>query len=311
LPISPISGHLWTIVPHFVRGLATARPLSTRVATVRVDDATLGDVQVRAHIDEVPGADALVVVVHGLGGSASSPYCVRAAAAIVAAGATCVRVDLRGADGSGEDVYHAGLCSDLDAVVRAIAAPEVRRVYALGFSLGGHVALRWGVAPGEPRLRAVAAVCAPLDLALGCASIDRPAAWAYRVHVLRGLKGMYREVARRRAVKTPVADVARVRTVRQWDERVVVVRHGFADVDAYYASQSVAPRLRALAVPSLWLGARDDPMVTESAVAPALDAAASALEVAWLPGGHVGFPPATRFGGEPIERGLAAWLLQR
>jgi predicted alpha/beta-fold hydrolase len=305
------AGHLWTIVPHFVRGLAAARPVMSRVVSVRVDDAALGDVQVRAHIDAVEGADALVVVVHGLGGSASSPYCVRAAAAIVAAGASCIRVDLRGADGCGEDVYHAGLVGDLDAVTRAIAPSSVRRIYALGFSLGGHVALRWATASGEPRLRAVAAVCAPLDLALGCRSIDRPIAWPYRVHVLRGLKQMYREVARRRAVPTPVPTVERVRTVREWDERVVVPRHGFADVDAYWSSQSVAPRLGALALPALWVGAKDDPMVTEDAVAPALEAAAHAIEIAWVPGGHVGFRPGTRLGGEPIERGIVSWLLRR
>jgi hypothetical protein len=235
---------------------------------------------------------------------------VRAAAALVGAGASSIRVDLRGADGRGEDVYHAGLCTDLDAIVRAVAPASVRRVYALGYSLGGHVALRWAAAPGDSRLRGVAAVCAPLDLALGCRSIDRAEAWVYRVHVLRGLKRMYRQVARRRGVPVPVADVMRVRTVRQWDERVVVPRHGFRDVDAYYASQSVAPRLGELTVPALWLGGDDDPMVVAGAVEPALSAA-RAVEVAWLPGGHVGFAPGARLGGEPVERGVVAWLLSR
>jgi pimeloyl-ACP methyl ester carboxylesterase len=69
----------------------------------------------------------------------------------------------------------------------------------LGFSLGGHVTLCHALRPSDARLRAVASVCAPLDLAAGCSAIDHPRAAVYCGHVLAGLKEIYTAVARRRA----------------------------------------------------------------------------------------------------------------
>ena len=51
------------------------------------------------------------------------------------------------ADGRGEDFYHAGLTVDLEA---AIASPELaryQRILILGYSLGGHVVLRYAANP--------------------------------------------------------------------------------------------------------------------------------------------------------------------
>ncbi|MDX1504009.1 MAG: alpha/beta hydrolase, partial [Thermoanaerobaculia bacterium] len=82
----------------------------------------------------------LLVVVHGLGGCAESFYARRAAAAAEGAGVGCLRLNLRGADERGEDIYHAGLWSDLAAVVESPAFDGYERLLVLGYSLGGHLA---------------------------------------------------------------------------------------------------------------------------------------------------------------------------
>ena len=60
------------------------------------------------------------------------------------------------------------------------------RVLLFGYSLGGHLCLRFATEVRDPRLRAVAAVCSPLDLDASVAGIDQPSGWLYRRYVLAG-----------------------------------------------------------------------------------------------------------------------------
>ena len=82
----------------------------------------------------------------------------------LAAGMSCLRLNLRGADLEGEDFYHAGLTADLHAALADPALERYERVHLLGYSLGGHVVLRWATESGDARVRSVAAICPPLDL---------------------------------------------------------------------------------------------------------------------------------------------------
>ncbi len=199
---------------------------------------------------------------------------------------------MRGSTGDGEDLYHAGLDSDLAHVLRDPSLAGYDRVMVLGYSLGGHLTLRHALQPDD-RVTAVAAISAPLDLRSTCDAMDRRRSWLYRMHVLRALKQGYRQVAERRDVPTPPSEVARVRLIRDWDRLTVVPRFGFEDVDDYYRRASVGTRLHDLQVPSLYVGMRHDPMVTRSTVEPSLASATTAprLQARWLgEGGHVAAP---------------------
>jgi hypothetical protein len=204
---------------------------------------------------------------------------------------SCLRLALRGADRGGEDFYHAGLVSDLHAAFASRELARYRRLYVLGFSLGGHVSLHAALARDDLRLCGVAAVCAPLDLERSAAVIDRPALWLYRNHILSGLKEIYAAVAARRSVPTPLARVLAVKTIREWDALTVVPRYGFDSVEDYYARMSAGPRLLGLTCPVLLLPCRNDPMVPPASFEDYLSAPPAALTVRWLDrGGHVGFP---------------------
>src|SRR6185436_15956713 len=129
--------HLWTLGPRLAHAVRPPRvPDSLPWETV-VQDPQVGPVRLTGRLRELPG-DELLVLVHGLGGSSTSVYMLQGAEAAEAAGLSCLRVNLRGADRLGEDFYHAGLTADLHG---AVASPEVaryRRIYVLGYSLGGH-----------------------------------------------------------------------------------------------------------------------------------------------------------------------------
>lgn len=310
-----LQGHYWTIAPWILQKL---RPLaqepSTSWSTI-TEDPTVGAVRLRGRIRHREGSKSLLLVVHGLGGNSGSHYVLHAAAAAERAGLACLRLELRGAGGFGEDFYHAGLFADLAA---AIASPEVsryERIHILGYSLGGHIALRYAASEGrDPRVRSVAAICSPLDLDRSAAAIDRPERWVYRRHILTGLKAMYLAVAAQRALPVFPADALAIQSIRAWDGRIVAPRYGFPSAEAYYAQESAASRLRHIAIPSLLIAAEADPMVPADTVRPALREASSLLDVRWIPlGGHVGFPGSLDLGlgaRSGLEGQVIHWLVE-
>ena len=306
-----LAGHLETVFGHLRRlrqriELPPADAWETEVA-----DPDFGSVRLTGALTDCGGSEA-VIIVHGLGGGADSGYIQSAAAAVSRRGVSSLRLNLRGADRLGEDYYHGGLTADLGA---AVASPELavfERLSILGFSLGGHVALRYLLEGGNPRLSGVAAICAPLDLAACCDWIDRPLAWIYRRYLLSKLMEIYRPVAARREVPLAVEEAARIRSQREFDDRVIAPRHGFAGVDDYYRKVSVGPRLAEIDARVLLVMGRDDPMIPRSSQVRHLSAASPTIDVRWVRGGHVAFPPRLSLGEEGprgLEEQVATWLV--
>ena len=91
---------------------ATGNPLAI-VPALRPDPST------------TPVTGRLVVLVHGLGGSADSPYLCAAATVAAGLGLDSLRLNLRGADPVARDFYHGGLTAELHAAI----ADRARRVF--------------------------------------------------------------------------------------------------------------------------------------------------------------------------------------
>jgi predicted alpha/beta-fold hydrolase len=239
----------------------------------------------------------------------------RAAIEADLAGADCLRLNMRGADMSGHDIYHAGLADDLHAAIGSAALARYRQIMLLGYSLGGHLVLRYALGEPDPRVASVAAICPPLDLTRAVAHIDSPAQWPYRQYVLRALKAAVVPVAARHGLPTPLARTQSITRLRQWDEQLVVPRFGFRDANDYYRRESVGPRLGEIRLPSLIVGARHDPMVLARTLERTLSTCSASVDIQWLhDAGHVGFPTDAHL-GLPGKRGLeaqaVAWLLSR
>ena len=280
--------------------------------SVVLEDPHAGTVRLSGHL-RARDARAVLVVVHGLAGDAEAPYVIAAARAADAAGLACLRVNLRGADRKGDDFYHAGLTADLHAAVKSRELAGYDQVFVLGYSLGGHVTLRYAADSPDRRVAAVAAISAPLDLDVGARAFDSPWCEVYRRNILVALNDIYANVARRRAVPTPVAEARRIRKIREWDNRIVAPRYGFENAEHYYQSVSAAPWLPKLTLPSLLLYARHDPVVPAHAVERALEKCVSGTEVHWVErGGHMGFSEKLDLGyGGPLglEMQVMSWFL--
>ena len=321
------AGHLRTIA-HLLRNLLRppGAPPAERWAG-RLQDPATGSIEVSGWLTRAGREPTLVILVHGLGGSADSPYLVHASRVASELGLDTLRLNLRGADSGAGDFYHGGLTAELHA---AVADPEMagyERIAVLGYSLGGHVALRYAAEVDDPRLAVVAAVCSPLHLAPVSAAFDRPSHRLYRFWVLRHLRRCFSDLEQLgAALPNSYRAVRMARTFRQWDALTVVPRFGFADADDYYARASVATVLDRLRVPCLLVASEIDPVIPPSAIEPYLPphavvgrmdgdlgavplggarpGGAADFTVLWhRAAGHVGFPR-----GFELESRLLGWL---
>jgi hypothetical protein len=302
-----LHGHLWTVWPTLRdRVRPPAAPPVQRVRIPLIDDrygaiALTGDLRAR------PGARDLVLLVHGLGGSTGGGYVHAAARRLAELGFATLAVNLRGADLSGCAFYNVALWEDLAATCASPAAAGYARLFVLGFSMGGHVAIHFAANATDPRLAAVAAICTPLDLHCAQRHIDAAPRAAYRRYVLSGLKAIYAAVAARRPVPSPPRAVRRCRTIHDWDRLVIAPRFGHADPEAFYAACSARLALPRLCVPVRLVLAASDPVVPPEVALPfTAGAAPDLLDVRVAArGGHLYFPADLDL-GLPGGRGLLA-----
>jgi len=304
-----LAGHLWTVVPHFARKLRSVRvPLEPW-------SSDSGRVRLSGSIAHAAKRDALLVVLHGLGGSVERPYMLQAAATALALGVGCVLLNARGADLAGSGLSHAGLTDDVRQALADASLAEYRRIYLLGYSMGGHLTLKYLAEDPDPRVRAGVAVCSPLDLEASMRAFDRPICYVYRREVLRGLADVYEASARTERLPSTLARVRAARRMFEWDELVVAPYFGFESPWEYYELESAARKLDALARPALYLGTTGDPMVPQRTVEPALRRANEQLRVHFREGGgHLGFPASFSLGEDAppgVEAQAIAWLLGR
>jgi uncharacterized protein len=308
------AGHLWTVLPTMRDLLLPPRAMPARELLLPIVDEQFGPMSLSASLAHPNGAEDLVVLVHGLGGHRRAGYVQRAARLLQQHGFATLALDLRGADRRGGGFYHVALASDLVAACSAPPLRAYRRLFVLGFSMGGHVALHFAAQHREPRLHGVAALCTPLDLQQTQQHLDGPARAFYRRYVLSGLKQMYAAVAARHPVPTPWRLVRRCRTFWEWDTLTIAPRYGYDGPAAFYAENSARHVLAGLTVDSTLVVVDSDPIVPPELVLPCV-AGSAALRVCRLRrGGHLHFPrgqslglPVRTAAGAPVLSQLATW----
>jgi predicted alpha/beta-fold hydrolase len=274
-----------------------------------------------------PAGSPRVLLLHGLEGSAYSLHTQGLAQRVARAGwrgtvinfrscardPRCIRRRLRNRRAR---LYHAGETGDLDLVVRTLAAREpATPLYAIGFSLGGGVLLKWlGEAGAASAIRAGATISTPYDLAAAALFLDRRVGRLYAGRFMNRLKAKAFDVLLRFPRETAHLDAGRLRslrTLREFDQCVTAPLHGFPSADDYYASASSLGYLPRIAVPTLCLSSADDPFFPADAVARARAAASPDVAFEVTPwGGHTGFV-AGRWPWRPVywaEERAVAWL---
>jgi uncharacterized protein len=255
--------------------------------------------QVRAdcHWQQSRADHPTLVLLHGLEGSSDSGYMLGAADHAFGAGFNVLRLNQRNCGGTEEltpTLYNSGLSCDVHAVVRElIARDRLPEIFAAGFSMGGNLVLKMAGEFGDspPReLRGVAGVCPSCDLGACADAIGELRNRIYERRFVRQLKVRMVRKAALFPQRYVLNGLARIRTVREFDDAITAKFCGFRDADDYYAKSSALGVLGRIRVPALLLVAQDDPMIPfRSFDAAKLSANPHIVLEAPRHGGHCGF----------------------
>jgi predicted alpha/beta-fold hydrolase len=244
-----------------------------------------------------PLGTPLVLVLHGLEGSARSPYAIGLLRLVRQQGWRGVVMNFRSCSGELNHqprFYHSGETEDVVLIVDRLVVREPSiRIGAVGTSLGGNVLLKWLGERGDaiPRqLRGAVGVSVPFDLAVCAHRLDRGVCRIlYTLNFLRTMRRKVRDKARRYPDFVDVQAAWRARTFAQYDRAVTAPLNGFADELDYWRRASCGPYLAGIRRPALLISALDDPVVPREALP----------DPAWLPpqvtvefvpkGGHAAF----------------------
>jgi predicted alpha/beta-fold hydrolase len=307
-------GHFYTVGPRLLHRLRPEREPPFRRWSRRVIEGERA-VTLSGLLSEPPSAHTLAVVLHGCGGNPQSPYASRLARFLYDAGCAVLRLAWRGADLAGEDLYHAAQTADVHAVLEDAEFARYERVWAIGYSLGGHACLHVSHESRDRRLTAVATVCPVLHLVETNLHIDGPEAAFYRRYTLSGLRAGYVELHARGRAPTPFEQVRRADTFRAYDALTVVPRYGFASVDDYYTRACVSRVLGRIERPTFVVSARHDPMLPARITEIVQPTFSPAITLRWAErGGHCAFPADLDLGEAAplgLEPQLHAWLTRQ
>jgi predicted alpha/beta-fold hydrolase len=307
-------GNAQTIWPAlFARRFEGAAPVFRRERWATPDGDFI-DVDWSAH-DAAP-TSPLLVLFHGLEGSSQSHYAQAFAHRARHEGWRYAVPHFRGCSGElnlAPRAYHSGDYEEIGWMLDGLRARHAGPIVAVGVSLGGNALLRWAQEAGESAartVRAVAAVCSPIDLAAGGRAIGR--GFNRLVYTRMFLRTMIPKALRKLAQHPGLFDRDRLLAARdlyEFDDVFTAPLHGFAGTDDYWRRGSAKPHLHRIRIPALVLNARNDPFIPADCL-PAPHEVRPPVTL-WQPahGGHVGFP-AGRFPGHvlALPQGVMAWM---
>jgi len=261
-------------------------------------DADFIDVDFAQH-PSAPEAP-LLVLFHGLEGSSASAYAWAFADFAAEQGLAFAVPHFRGCSGElnrAPRAYHSGDHVEVDWMLQQFALEHPGRpLLGVGVSLGGNALLRWAGEAGRSarqRVRAVAAVSSPLDLAAGGHAIGQ--GFNRQVYTRMFLSSMVPKALKKLEQYPGLFDreaLLAARDLYTFDQLFTAPLHGFKSTEDYWKRASAKPVLCHIAVPTLALNARNDPFVPAASL-PGTEDAGPCVTL-WQPeqGGHVGFPAA-------------------
>lgn len=306
------SGHVQTAAVPLMGGVPfRERPECRRIFVDFTDDT--GD-RTDAYVADAADSDSaerpLVILFHGLGGDADSAYVTRTAARLLDGGFDVMTPNFRGAGTSAElasELHHPGRSGDVQLFLDGLRSQHEqfadRRVVVGGFSLGGHVLLKY-LADRHTRehtsgVVAGFTVSAPLSLRETSLRLSMLRNLAFCQFILRKMKAEYTR-PNGRLLDSQRAAIAAARTVWQFDAAFTSGYLGYDSVDDFYCEMSAIDELSRVDVPTVMIHAEDDPFVPSGHYhRDVFKTDPELCRVLTTDGGHVGF-----FEG----RGSRRWL---
>lgn len=206
----------------------------------------------------------LVLLLHGLEGSARRGYACEVYKQLARRGIRAVGMNFRSCSGEMNRtarLYHAGVSDDVAFVVEWLEdkLPDVAKG-AVGFSLGASALLKYlGERGQKTAIQAAAVVSPPFDLARAAYTFQYGSGRIYAPRFLKDLRRKALDHAQLNDNGLDLQRIATVRTVRDFDDAFTAPLHGYRDAADYYQKCSCAQFLPGIRVPTLVMRAMDDP----------------------------------------------------
>jgi len=238
----------------------------------------------------------IVILIHGLEGSAKRAYMRGSAKILSESGFDVCAINLRGCSGVTNKIYrsyNSGATEDLQAVMEHVQQLDTySEIYLHGFSLGGNLLLKY---LGENRLvpkeiKGAVAISVPCQLDNSLSQLLQ----FKNVLYAKRFKGNLIEKLKLKQELFPdrisESDIQKVHTLKDFDDIYTSKAHGFKDAMDYYAQCSSLQFLPAINIPTLIINAQNDSFLGKACY-PISEAEQNENLFLEIPtyGGHVGF----------------------
>ena len=245
-------------------------------------------------LPERNSAKPIVVVLHGLEGSADSHYAKGMLTAIKNAGWIGLLMHFRGCSGRPNRhgrSYHSGDTRDINFLSNWLQNlyPQAPKA-AVGFSLGGNVLTRYLAEHQDHPYQAATVICAPLDLTSCSRRIAKGSSRIYQKYLVDMLKASTLvKVEQQLLPEINPGRLEKVKELWDFDHMVTAPVNGFASAEDYYQRASGKPVMAKINVPCLFIHAADDPFLDHQHIVPDQPLPEHIDFEISEKGGHVGF----------------------
>ncbi len=260
----PFSGnaHLQTIIPSFFRKESA---VAYQRESFEMPDGDF--VYLDWACGSSPSSD-LVIISHGLCGSTQRHYVLSLVHAFRAMQVDCLAWNFRltgPSPGRLLKMTTSDSSEELGWITEhAIVKGGYRRVFHVGYSMGGNICLLYLGREARRLPDEVvggAAFCATIDLPVCSRIMDSSTGKLYTWHFLRKMSRGMLEKHKQFPGQIDLETLARVRSFREFDEHFTAPMMGFKDADDYWRRASASAWLHKLSVPTLLVNPSNDPFL--------------------------------------------------
>ena len=283
------SPHIQTIAPHFFP--------EKKLFTYRKHLFTLSDGDCLECGWIGPSKGAITIVLHGLGGSINSPYIISLLNHFYKNNQRVFFIHFRCCGEKPnrlERLYHAGDSQDIAEVVEWIHTTNPHEnLYGVGFSLGANVLAKYlGERGNRCLLKAATMISTPFDIqACSYQSTMGLTSRLYYKYLIAVSKQLITKKFKNKPLPKSIQNTKlnNIHTLYEFDEQITAPLHAFKNANDYYKKTSSIYYIKDITIPTLFIQAKDDPIIPESSLPQKEDFSNTATLELHRYGGHNGF----------------------
>ena len=255
----------------------------------------------------------LIILSHGLEGDTSRQYIKGMVRNFNFHGFDCLAWNFRSCSGELNQTkrfYHSGATDDLETIVKYSLSKGYQKIYLVGFSLGGNLTLKYLGEKGQnlySEIQKAIAFSVPLHLS----SSSKKIGWLYTKRFNASLMKKILEKSQRfPEFNIDTSNIAKIKTLKDFDDVYTSQLHGFIDAEDYYEHNSSLYFLDNISIPTLIINAQNDPFLSKECFPfEKIKQLEKVYFQAPKKGGHCGFYPDNYQGILWSEKRALEWVM--